>query len=302
MGRDNHARVSEPARLAVAAVSMLSLGATSAFAEVYHVYEGESIRDVIDIAVDGDEIIVHPGTYVEHIEFWGKAITVRSSDGPETTILDGTGGWETPVVGCDAGTFEGFTVTDGPEGGIVVGGDANVSTCLIIDNAAHGGGGVGGSAGGMYVSGSPILIECIIRDNKAWAWEASGGSGGGVVVGSSATPTFINCAFEDNVAQPGYAYGSSRGGGMYNSGNTILINCKFTGNKATHGGGVGDSWGPSCCRKLCLHRELNPRPRTVRRWTWRCDSLVRKWPDTGQLHLLRQQIRRGRGVVFLGLR
>ena len=35
------------------------------------------------------EIRVEQGTYVENIDFLGKAITVRSSDGPDLTIIDG---------------------------------------------------------------------------------------------------------------------------------------------------------------------------------------------------------------------
>ncbi len=39
-----------------------------------------SIQTAIDNAVDGDEIVVAPGTYFETIDFLGKAITLRSSD------------------------------------------------------------------------------------------------------------------------------------------------------------------------------------------------------------------------------
>ena len=40
-----------------------------------------SIQAAIDAANNGDEIIVSPGTYVETIDFNGKAITVRSASG-----------------------------------------------------------------------------------------------------------------------------------------------------------------------------------------------------------------------------
>ncbi|MEE8459954.1 MAG: hypothetical protein V3S08_08770, partial [Phycisphaerales bacterium] len=48
-----------------------------------------SIQTAIDNAVDTDEIVVAPGTYLECINFLGKAITVRSSDGAGVTTIDG---------------------------------------------------------------------------------------------------------------------------------------------------------------------------------------------------------------------
>ncbi|MFQ5530634.1 MAG: hypothetical protein ACE5FP_09870, partial [Gemmatimonadota bacterium] len=58
-----------------------------------------TVQDGINAAVSGqDEIVVAPGTYLETIDFLGKAITLRSSDGPEVTIIDGTGFFH--VVQC----------------------------------------------------------------------------------------------------------------------------------------------------------------------------------------------------------
>ncbi len=61
-----------------------------------------SIQIAIDNAVDTDEIVVAPGTYFEIIDFLGKAITLRSSGGPEVTIIDANfdGG---PGVTCESG-------------------------------------------------------------------------------------------------------------------------------------------------------------------------------------------------------
>jgi pectin methylesterase-like acyl-CoA thioesterase len=46
-----------------------------------------SIQTAIDNAVDMDEIVVAPGTYFETIDFLGKAVTLKSTDGPEVTII-----------------------------------------------------------------------------------------------------------------------------------------------------------------------------------------------------------------------
>ena len=60
-----------------------------------------SIQTAIDNAVDTDEVVVAPGTYFETIDFLGKAITLRSSDGPDVTTIDGTGHFH--VVQCRNG-------------------------------------------------------------------------------------------------------------------------------------------------------------------------------------------------------
>ena len=76
-----------------------------------------TIQDAIDAASNGDEVIVAPGTYPEVIDFSGKAITLRSSDGANVTIIDGTG-LNNSVVKCVSGegsdtVLDGFTITGG---------------------------------------------------------------------------------------------------------------------------------------------------------------------------------------------
>ena len=47
------------------------------------------IQGAINVAANfGDEIVVAPGTYVEQINFLGKKVKIRSSDGPLVTIID----------------------------------------------------------------------------------------------------------------------------------------------------------------------------------------------------------------------
>ena len=48
-----------------------------------------TIQGAINVANNGDTVLVAPGTYYENINFNGKAITVTSSGGPSVTIIDG---------------------------------------------------------------------------------------------------------------------------------------------------------------------------------------------------------------------
>ena len=48
-----------------------------------------TIQAGINAAVNGDEVVVAPGTYFETIDFLGKAITVRSSGGAFEETTDG---------------------------------------------------------------------------------------------------------------------------------------------------------------------------------------------------------------------
>ena len=47
-----------------------------------------TIQTGIDAAIDGDTVLVAPGSYPEQIDYKGKGIVVRSSDGPEMTVLN----------------------------------------------------------------------------------------------------------------------------------------------------------------------------------------------------------------------
>ena len=126
-----------------------------------------SIQTAIDNAVDTDEIVVAPGTYFETINFIGRAITLRSSDGPEVTIIDGTGFFH--VVQCVTGegpdtVLDGFTIT---------GGTANGSF-------------PGNLGGGMYNSGTsnPTVTNCAFSGN------CSSRNGGGIATFGS-DPIFV---------------------------------------------------------------------------------------------------------------
>jgi parallel beta-helix repeat protein len=199
-----------------------------------------TIQEAIDTAIAGDEIEVTPGTYHERINLLGRAITLRSTDGPAVTIIDGDAGGGS-VITCTNSegpetVIEGFTVTDGmAEYG---GGMYNDGSSPTLVRCTFHGNSVRYLGGGMYNdnSSNPILANCTFNGNRA-VFE-----GGGIYNGNSSNPTLTNCTFSGNWA--------TYGGGVYNMRSSpTLANCTFSGNWVDYrGGGMynsGDYTGDS---------------------------------------------------------
>ena len=112
-----------------------------------------TIQQGIDVAVNGDTVLVVPGTYMENINFLGKAITVTSEQGPDVTVIDGNQSGSAirfeSGEGLDS-VIEGFTITNGS------------GTWLGGSNPGYYGGGVG-----CLDNASPMIIGNIITKNKS---------------------------------------------------------------------------------------------------------------------------------------
>jgi len=195
-------------------------------------YPYNTIQAAIDAAQTGDLVLVHNGTYVENIDFKGKAIRLRSENGATETTIDGNQSGSVVTLRSIKGTqpiLDGFSITNGNkngDGGGIYCDDtlsATITKCIIKANTAdRKGGGIA-----VYNSQSPSIKECTIKDNH------SSDNGGGVFCQTSTMGNIINCIVTKNNS------GKNGGGIEGYSASQSITNCTITGNSAaTFGGGL----------------------------------------------------------------
>jgi len=160
------------------------------------------IQLAIDASINGDLIVVKPGTYLENINFSGKAVTVKSEQGPALTIIDGN------QLGCvvtfntaemDDSVLSGFTITNG----------------------------LSNQGGGVYCKTAyPIIENNVITQNEGLAF------GGGIYCSTTSPATIRNNLITGNLS-------GSLGGGIYLSYSEAIVTTNLiTNNKSKYGGGV----------------------------------------------------------------
>lgn len=215
----------------IAAVPLFSLVlSTLALSTTIYVPDNyPTIQGAIDASVNGDTVIVRPGTYVENTDFVGKAITVHSEQGASVTTIDGSKAGSVVTFqngeGLDT-VLEGFSITNGLSsngGGIY----CYYSEPTIADNsisentAADGGGGI------FCAHSSPYFTDNTISDNTA-------ARGGGIHCRNSSSPLIEKNAITWNAA--------SEGGGIHCDDNSApdITDNTISGNSAeVTGGGIG---------------------------------------------------------------
>ena len=173
-----------------------------------------TIQAGINVAVDGDTILVQPDTYVENIDYIGKNITVASLflTTQDTTYISQTiidGNQNGPVV----------TFTSGEDSTAVL-------TGFTIQNGFGYAGWSNFGGGGIFLHNTnPKLINLIISNNNAI------GNGGGIY-GPESSPSLVNVTLINNYA--------CNGGGIFlNNSDSTLENITITSNSAlNHGGGI----------------------------------------------------------------
>jgi hypothetical protein len=222
-----------------------------------------TIQDAIDAASGGDQVLIADGIYTgdgnRDIDFKGKAITVKSENGPEKCIIDSNGTSEDPHRGFYFHSNEdtnsilsGFTVINGYAnygGGIYCFySSATINNCIITGNTAKSD--FYSNGGGIYCWGWDddifTITDCIITGNSAKSSCAAGGGVcfGGTMDGGGSTFIMTNCTIMDNTVEGERSFG----GGLYcggegtrygGKGATLRItNCIISGNMAPGGGGI----------------------------------------------------------------
>ncbi len=151
-----------------------------------------TIQDAIDAANPSDEVVIADGTYTGagniNLDFGGKAITVRSANGPSAVTID-VGG----VFGNRGVIFQSGE-----------GRDSVLQGVAIENGNADFGGGIRITQGFAMTTASPTVRNCIIRNNTAV-------QGGGVnISGPDASPLFVNVVISGNSA---IAVLNAQGGG-----------------------------------------------------------------------------------------
>ena len=201
--------------------------------------DAATIQQAIDVAVAGDTVLVSPGTYVENIDFRGKAITVASEQGPEVTIIDGNRAGS--VVKFTSGesrsaTLTGFTVRNGANnfsgGGVwIQNSSPSVIGNWIVDNGACSGAGVYSQFSSPLIQGNTI--------SRNFVYACSGASGLGVYIGGNSAAELIENVITEN---SGFANGGGvtlfAAGRAVVRGNVIARNLTTGFSPCTSGGGI----------------------------------------------------------------
>jgi len=199
-----------------------------------------TIQAGIDASVDGDTVLVQPGTYVENINFNGHNIvlgslflTTQDTSYISSTIIDGNQsgsvvtfnngeGLSTQLMGLSVtnGRVLG-TIWSGGGGVLCSGASPHISYCKIFNNTTESYNWTSGGAGVKCLNSSPIIANTIISNNTL-----IGGRGGGLYV-SHGSPIILSSTIVNNSGSGIYFYSE------VNNHKPIVINSILWGNEIT---------------------------------------------------------------------
>ena len=198
----------------------------------------KTIQAAVDLTVGSDTVWVTNGTYVLSSEISvTNAITIRSVNGSDVTVVDGCGSNRCFNLYNSACLISGFTVTRGTAydtaGGGIYCDDTTpvVSNCLIVSNETTPiSFSLGFSGGGMR---NGTAINCVFVSNGAY-------DGGGMSGGHA-----YRCVFTKNYGKNGQ-WGESFGAGMSHGEAYDCLFVENTGSSAGCGAGMYEGTAYNC--------------------------------------------------------
>jgi hypothetical protein len=216
-------------------LAILFAGHSSVLADILHVpHRYKTIQEAVRNAVEGDTILVAPGTYhfyFDNLTIIHEVLTLKSNQGAGQTIIVGKSG--RPVItlaGKSRALIEGFTIKSeyidqriSRNGGAIYcepGTAPVIKNNTIVDNVS-----IFGGAIYCDTQSSPIISNNIIKGNKALV------AGGGIYSVRSTATIRRNFLLENEAKNSGGAIGCNRDASSLN--NNIIWN-----NRARFGGGI----------------------------------------------------------------
>lgn len=229
-------------------------------AEVINVPGNAStIQGGIDLASNGDTVLISQGNYNENIDFNGKTILVASyhfvsgdTSYIQNTIIGGNSAAAVVTFNLGEGSTSilwGFTISNGfyRHGILCDGASPTIRNCIVSNNHSegYGGGGVacinGASpkfihldaknnyaafGGGIYATSGIMIDSSIISNNHCYAGAGVYISGNGAII--------KNTIISNNYAFIPFGEGSCCGGGIYCIGHDLTITgCKILNNSCS---------------------------------------------------------------------
>ena len=199
--------------------------------------EAATIQAAIDRAENGDTVLVAPGTYLETLDFRGKAISVIGQAGPEQTIIDARGAGSVVTFKSGetrAALLSGFTIRGGvgafAGGGVYIANSSpTVRGNVIADNRSCTGVGVYSTFGSPLIQGNRITRNTIVG--------CTGGWGIGIYIGGSSSAEIVGNEISDNTG----AAASGGGIALFAAGNAVVRGNTIARNATS--GAAGCGWG-----------------------------------------------------------
>ena len=226
--------------------------------------EYPSIQSGIDASIDGDVVIVPAGEFTgsgnTNINLRGKAIDIKSTNGPGLTIINGGGvarGFYMLGGGQKPCTIEGFTIKNcidtvlgvdlyaenmGGSGILINTGTSKIINCNFVENLVSANN-LLGSAVCIWGDNAEIA-KCVFNSNA----KSNQGKVSSALYIDGSYSTVSECDFIGNKS---YGPGGALSIGNTASVNNVITNCKFQSNVSTSNSGgairaIGDSKIAGC--------------------------------------------------------